>query len=127
MSLQVKLGDQPPHAELIGTGEGLAADLVAAVKQIFSDPARTATFSYELYDYTGVVQFQMGQRDVYELYEVEWVAAQARPDLVLCIAAPDNLLASLERLWGAHAPFKKTWTIQVFHVRAEADAWLKTR
>ena len=113
------------RATLTGSDELNPAALVAAVRELYGDLPRTAKLRHVLYDYTDVVKFEFTKAEVHAVAEVEQPAVQVNPRLVLCLAASEQLLYSLERLWGAHALVKKPWRIEAYPNRAEAEAWLK--
>ena len=125
--LHVHIAPDQKSAVLTGTGEVAAAELVQAVRALYGDLDRTSRLRQVLYDYTAVRLFQVSADEVRAVTEVEWLAAQANPGLVLCIAASDLLLANLQRLWGRHAPFRNPWRVEVFPTRAAAEAWMRAQ
>lgn len=126
MPLKLHFAEDGTRATLAGSGDLDPSALVAAVRELYGDLQRTARFRCVLYDYTDVVKFEFSKDEVHALAEVEQPAVQANPQLVLCLAASEQLLSGLEKLWGSHALVKKPWRIEAFHSRAEAEAWLKT-
>jgi hypothetical protein len=126
MSLDYEYAQDGTRATLTVSGVVEEQEIAEGIRSIYADPARTARYRHVFYDYTGVQSFRMSRTGVQLLAEVEKVAAQINPKLVLCIAAPDNLLSSLEKLWRVHATFENPWRIEVFLSRADAEQWMNT-
>ena len=109
-------------AEIIYTGDITGADIVAAKRAFFDDPA-SRDLRYVLCDFTAVTGFNVKPPDVQRLIEQDRQSVQTHPHLAEVVVAPQPHAFGLARMWEQQVDDARPRT-RVVHSRAEAEAWL---
>jgi hypothetical protein len=89
------------------------------------DVENTRKLKYQLYDFTDVVEYQVGRDVVRELVEINRKTASVSRGALGAIVAPNPLVFGLAREWQSFAG-DLGWKAQVFNCREDAIRWLRT-
>jgi hypothetical protein len=87
------------------------------------DIENTRKLKFMLYDFTDVVDAQVGTEVLPQLVEINRTTASNSQGMLSAVVAPNPLIFGFARNWQSFATVLG-WRVQVFRERREAIAWL---
>lgn len=124
MPVEINYTDDGLGFTLIGEGIVTGQEILDAIAIRFSSEDKIKKYIYGLADYTGVQEFRVANNEISIIAQKDIVAARINPDLIFALAAPDDLIFGLGRMFEAFAG-GSGWAIEVFRTRDEAVLWIK--
>jgi hypothetical protein len=112
--------------ELRGWGYVSGKDILCAIAERFSSEEKMKRYRYGIADYTAVEEFDVSNREIDLIVQEDLKAANINPHMILALAASDDLVFGLSRMFAGIAE-QSRWCINVFRSAAEAAAWVKKR
>ncbi len=91
--------------------------------EVHSEPERMKSYRYVLVDLTDVESVQISNNELVRIVAQDELAARSRPQSVVAIAAPTDVMFGISRMWEAHVD-QLGWDTAVFRTRREADQWI---
>ena len=106
-------------------GEGVVTgqEIFDGVVERFSSEAKIRKYVYGMSDYTEVQRINMSNAEVILVAEKDKQVATINRSLVIAIAAPQDIIFGLSRMFEAYAQ-ETGWDINVFRTRQEAQKWI---
>ena len=127
MPVIIVYADEGRGVILIGEGIVDGQEIIDAVTEMFSIPERTEKLEYSLDDYTEVRDFILNPNQVRVLAGIDLRASKLNPDLIVAVAASENLEFGLARMWGLVSESQTGWETTVVRSRNEAENWIRER
>ena len=104
-------------------GEGVVTgqEILDGLAKRFSSEEKIRRYLYGISDYTEVKQFQISSAEVKLVAEKDKQVAIINPNLVMAIAAPQDIMFGLSRMFRAYAR-ETGWVVGVFRSLEEAQS-----
>jgi hypothetical protein len=109
---------------LTGLGIVTGQEILDAIAIRFSTEDKVKKYLYGLVDYTRVHEFRVTNNEIDHIARKDIAAARINPDLILAIAATDDLIFGLGRMFEVFVE-KSGWTIKICRTLDEAVLWIK--
>jgi len=126
MPVDIHFTDDGRGSIIIGRGRVSGQEILDAIDQRFSSPVKVKAYFYGLADYTNVENFNVTNEEIVRIADKDEDASRSNPALILAIAAPDDLVFGLGRMFEMHA-HSSGWEIGVFREHTEAVVWIRRK
>lgn len=110
---------------LKGSGVVSGKELITLNDEIYKTPELIKKISYQIGDYSEVVDWKMDVAEIKRIADQDNHAALINPDMIFAVAASKDITFGLTRMWQAYtdeSPFKTA----VFRTVPECKAWIET-
>lgn len=107
-----------------GTGVVTGQEILAANKELFSTPEKTAKYKYGLADWTGIEEYNVTSSDLEKAALLSKNASKYLPELFLAVVADKDMPYGMSRMFEAFLNDLK-WDVMLFREMVKAEAWIK--
>ena len=123
MPYQAQMIDEGTGFHNLGTGVLKGQEIIEVLRSLEPIWPFMGSITHGFIDLMGVTEFQVSTEEMKIIAELDQQSSQFVGQAYLAIAAPEDLMFGMSRMYGA-LNTSPGWTIKVFRTLEEARSWV---